>query len=184
MRIHRATGATSVYVTHDQVEAMTMATHVALLRDGRVEQFGHPHELLANPTSSFVATFVGTPPANVVRGVVDADRVEVDGVAVCPPPRGAGRDHLDLLYRAEALDLVAGDGPRTLRCEFSEATPLAGRWVVACHTGSTRLSVVVDEEPRARLGDTVWVRFPEEPEAVFDIETGARVDAGVEAVAS
>jgi hypothetical protein len=100
------------------------------------------------------------------------------------PPRGAGRDHLDLLYRAEALDLVAGDGPRTLRCEFSEATPLAGRWVVACHTGSTRLSVVVDEEPRARLGDTVWVRFPEEPEAVFDIETGARVDAGVEAVAS
>src|SRR5699024_3360279 len=64
LRIHRATGATSVYVTHDQVEAMTMATHVALMRDGQIEQFGPPRALLADPASAFVATFVGTPPAN------------------------------------------------------------------------------------------------------------------------
>ena len=65
LRVHRATGATSVYVTHDQVEAMTMATHVAVLNGCRVEQFGSPEDLVRNPATAFVATFVGTPPAPV-----------------------------------------------------------------------------------------------------------------------
>src|SRR5688500_4288328 len=63
LKVHRATRATSVYVTHDQVEAMTMATHVAVMNRGRVEQFGPPRELSARPATAFVATFLGTPPA-------------------------------------------------------------------------------------------------------------------------
>src|SRR5690554_2817356 len=66
LRVHRATGATSIYVTHDQVEAMTMASHVAVLKDGRVEQFGTPDDLVTKPQTAFVATFVGTPPANLL----------------------------------------------------------------------------------------------------------------------
>src|SRR5690606_16484435 len=66
LRVHRATGATSVYVTHDQVEAMTMASHVAVMNGGRIEQFGSPADLVAQPETAFVATFVGTPPANLV----------------------------------------------------------------------------------------------------------------------
>jgi iron(III) transport system ATP-binding protein len=62
LRVHRATGATSVYVTHDQVEAMTMATRLAVIRDGLVEQFCAPLELLERPASPFV----GTPPANLL----------------------------------------------------------------------------------------------------------------------
>ena len=66
MRLHRATGATTVYVTHDQIEAMTMATHVAVMNHGRLQQFGTPNELLESPATSFVATFVGTPPNNMI----------------------------------------------------------------------------------------------------------------------
>jgi iron(III) transport system ATP-binding protein len=66
LRVHRATGATSIYVTHDQVEAMTMASHVAVLKDGEVEQFGAPDDLVSQPKTAFVATFVGTPPANLI----------------------------------------------------------------------------------------------------------------------
>ncbi|HXV92303.1 MAG TPA: ABC transporter ATP-binding protein, partial [Pseudonocardia sp.] len=80
LRVHRATGATSVYVTHDQVEAMTMATHVALMRDGRIEQFGPPAELLAQPASDFVATFMGTPPANLFDAVVREGRLVLGDV--------------------------------------------------------------------------------------------------------
>lgn len=80
MRIHRATGATSVYVTHDQVEALTMATHIALMRDGRIEQFGSPRELIEEPETAFAATFMGTPPANVIGGVVRGGRLVVGGV--------------------------------------------------------------------------------------------------------
>jgi len=67
LRIHRATGATSVYVTHDQTEAMTMATHVAVMRAGKVEQFTSPRNLILDPASPFVATFIGSPPANLIR---------------------------------------------------------------------------------------------------------------------
>ncbi|TKA94488.1 ABC transporter ATP-binding protein, partial [Cereibacter changlensis] len=66
MRVHRATGATAVYVTHDQIEAMTMATHVAVMNGGRIEQFDPPERLLSDPASAFVARFIGTPPANLI----------------------------------------------------------------------------------------------------------------------
>jgi iron(III) transport system ATP-binding protein len=65
LRVHRATGA-SVHVTHDQVEAMTMATRMAVIRGGLVEQFCAPLELLERPASPFVAAFVGTPPATLL----------------------------------------------------------------------------------------------------------------------
>ncbi|HEU4808209.1 MAG TPA: ABC transporter ATP-binding protein, partial [Homoserinimonas sp.] len=99
VRIHRATGATSVYVTHDQVEAMTMATHVALMRDGVVEQFGSPDDLLSDPASSFVATFIGTPPANVIPAVVSGGVARSGGKAIASLPPSVPIGPIDLMYR-------------------------------------------------------------------------------------
>ena len=73
MRVHRATGAAGIHVTHDQMEALTMATHVAVMKDGRVAQFGTPDDLLDRPATAFVATFMGMPPANMVPVARGAD---------------------------------------------------------------------------------------------------------------
>jgi iron(III) transport system ATP-binding protein len=153
LAVHRATGATSVYVTHDQVEAMTMATHVALMREGRIEQFGPPLELVEQPATAFVATFMGTPPANLILAT-DADGTPVQH-----------------MYRADALRL---DPAGALETRYAETTPLAGRYVVTGMRDGTRISVVAEAPPRLALGDVMRVALPARPDAVFDAATGAR----------
>ncbi|HEX5511466.1 MAG TPA: ABC transporter ATP-binding protein [Actinomycetales bacterium] len=172
LRVHRATGATSVYVTHDQVEAMTMATHVALMRDGRIEQFGTPAELLARPQSAFVATFIGTPPANVLDAQVRGGRFmrddnnlgEAADLDAGPLAEGGA---VQLMYRAESLALVPEGGQGCLAVEFADSTPLAGRHVVAGWASGTRISVVTEQPPEAIVGERLWIRVPDRPDAVF-----------------
>ena len=82
-RLHKRLGATSIYVTHDQVEAMTLADRIVVMHDGRIEQIGSPMELFLNPANTFVAGFLGSPPMNMIRAqVVAGDRgpvAEFDG---------------------------------------------------------------------------------------------------------
>lgn len=177
VRVHRAAGATSVYVTHDQVEAMTMATHVALMRHGRVEQFGRPEDLVERPATSFVATFIGTPPANVVRArVVDGAAVYRGATIADTIPAGIRPGEVDLMYRAESLRLMPIASASTVEAEFTEATPLAGRYVATLRIEGVRVSVVTDARPEARPGDLVHVLFPPAPEAWFDVESGRRIE--------
>ncbi len=175
VRVHRAAGATSVYVTHDQVEAMTMATHVALMRNGRVEQFGRPEELVEQPATAFVATFIGTPPANVVRAHAAGGVLTFRGARVStalPPAILDGE--VDVMYRAESLQLRHSQAPGTVAAEFTESTPLAGRHVATLRIDGMRVSVVTEQRPDARPGDTVHVEFPSVPDAFFDVKTGHR----------
>jgi len=174
LRIHRATGATSVYVTHDQVEAMTMATHVALMRDGRIEQFGSPHDLVARPASTFVATFIGTPPANVLPALVRNGRWLIADQEVGQTTEQEGGE-VWLMYRAESLNLDP-EGPFTL--DVLETSPMAGRWVISGTLAGRRVSVATAENPRAGLGSHVRVALPARPDAVFD-QSGSRLDDGV-----
>ncbi|OZM81764.1 ABC transporter ATP-binding protein [Pseudonocardia sp. MH-G8] len=191
LRIHRATGATSVYVTHDQVEAMTMATHVALMRDGRVEQFGPPADLLDDPASDFVATFMGTPAANVLDAVVRNGRLDHGGTDHGGTDRGgtdlgpanglADGTEVRVMYRPESLWLSsAGAGGPVLRIAFAEATPMAGRVVVTGVVGDparrVRVSVLEDRRPAVEPGDPLLVALPERPDRIFDAATGRRVD--------
>jgi len=71
-RLHNRLGVTSIYVTHDQVEAMTLADRIVVMRDGRIEQTGTPMELFLNPVSTFVASFLGSPPMNMIEARVVA----------------------------------------------------------------------------------------------------------------
>ncbi|NTU85923.1 MAG: ABC transporter ATP-binding protein [Chloroflexales bacterium] len=168
LRVHRATGATSVYVTHDQVEAMTMASHVAVMRAGHVEQFGAPYDLLTAPATPFVATFIGTPPANLIparsEGGVYRYKDLILGAA-----DGVLRPLL-LMYRAESLRLRAEPGERCLPVEFAEATPMAGRVIVTVWEAGRRVTVVCDTREAYRVSDTIFLEFPPRPDAVFPQE--------------
>jgi len=173
LRIHRATGATSIYVTHDQVEAMTMASHVAVMNGGLIEQFGTPEELVARPASTFVATFVGTPPANLVPILPGADGPALAGRIADEALRGSRAAHA--MFRAEEIAVSARPTPRSLALDFAEASPIAGRLMVTGTSGDLRLTAVVDEAPRFAIGDTVHFALPAQPSALF-AASGARLN--------
>ncbi|MEL6641072.1 MAG: sn-glycerol-3-phosphate ABC transporter ATP-binding protein UgpC [Pseudomonadota bacterium] len=85
-RLHQRTGASIVYVTHDQVEAMTLASRIVVLKDGYVQQIGTPAEIYHRPANTFVADFMGSPPMNLVPGTVSGGTLHV-GAFTCPAPR-------------------------------------------------------------------------------------------------
>jgi iron(III) transport system ATP-binding protein len=175
MRLHRATGATAVYVTHDQIEAMTMATHVAVINKGRIEQFGTPQDLVDQPASAFVATFVGTPANNLVPVVKNGSGWTVGGrhMDVAPPT-----DECLAMYRAEQLSVAAAEVPRSLPVELVEVSSIAGRCmatgIAGGIAGGLRLTAVLDRPPPARVGDHAHMVLPAAPAAWF-APTGERI---------
>ena len=190
--IHRATEATSVYVTHDQIEALAMATHIAVLREGRLEQFGTPEELLERPATAFVAEFLGSPAAVLLDGRVRGGELRATPEEVCEELvldtglQVTDGGVLSAMYRPEQLSLVdpvVQEAPqaRSLDVVVLEATPSAGRFVVTVKAddgaragGSRRLSAVTDS--RHPVGARRRLVLPPRPEALFD--AGGRRWAG------
>jgi iron(III) transport system ATP-binding protein len=167
-QVHRATGGTSVYVTHDQVEALALATHIAVMRDGKVEQFGPPAELLEHPATAFVASFLGTPPAVLLDGVASEGSLLRSGV---PIAEVSGDRAVQAMYRPQDV----GFGPTgQLPFDVMESTPLAGRYVVSGLTDGDRVSII-SETPVA-AGTATRLILPAVPTALFGADD-ARVSA-------
>lgn len=166
MRLHRATGATTVYVTHDQIEAMTMATHVAVMNLGTVQQFGTPADLIRDPQTAFVATFVGTPPNNMIPVVKNGTGYRVAGkpMDISPP-----NSECLAMYRAEMLDVAAEETPQTLEMELVEMSTIAGRTMVTALRGDLRLTAITDKQPDGRIGDKVQIELPPNPDCWFGL---------------
>ncbi|MGV1956836.1 ABC transporter ATP-binding protein [Agrobacterium sp. 22-214-1] len=174
MRIHRATGATSVYVTHDQVEAMTMATHVAVLNGGRVEQFGKPIELLRSPQTAFVATFLGTPPANLIPVRRQGDHFVFADTVMADAGMAPSVNEAQLLYRAE--DVVVGSVTDTpsIVARFAEAAPIAGQTMVTAMIGGLRVTAMAQGHFSSVPAEPVTLSFVRSPDAVFS-QQGQRI---------
>jgi sn-glycerol 3-phosphate transport system ATP-binding protein len=117
--LHRRLGTTSLYVTHDQVEAMTLAQRMIVMNAGRVEQIGAPLEVYARPASTFVAAFIGSPPMNLIPGERDGRRVLLgirpEHLEPCPPAEALLNADIDLIEPLGADTLVYGqlDGQGT-----------------------------------------------------------------------
>ncbi|NCW98211.1 MAG: sn-glycerol-3-phosphate ABC transporter ATP-binding protein UgpC [Betaproteobacteria bacterium] len=110
--LHQRLKTTSIYVTHDQIEAMTMADKIVVMRDGIVEQTGSPLELYDHPVNQFVAGFIGSPAMNFLPGIVKGEHVELEGGAKLPMPTNArARDGQKVVYgtRPEHIELAAGN---------------------------------------------------------------------------
>ena len=109
-QIHRETGATTIYVTHDQTEAMTMADRIVVMKDGYVQQVGTPRELYFDPVNVFVAGFIGEPPMNFVRGKVTGGKLKVGKVDVDLSHK-LGKD----LAKYEGKEIVFGFRPEAIK---------------------------------------------------------------------
>ncbi len=174
-RLHSEIGATMIYVTHDQVEAMTLADKIVVLRAGRVEQVGKPMDLYQDPDNKFVAGFIGSPSMNFVEGTITGDKVMAsgfsDGLSVSATLPAEGSKVLVGL-RPEHLTLdAAGD---THSVELTEA--LGG--VSFAHLegpGGERLIVEERGDVRTERGARVGLSIPQEKVYLFDAASEQRI---------
>ena len=109
-QIHRETGATTIYVTHDQTEAMTMADRIVVMKDGYVQQVGTPRELYFDPVNVFVAGFIGEPPMNFVRAAVKGGKMRIGGKDLDLAPKLGKK-----LGEYEGKELVFGFRPESIK---------------------------------------------------------------------
>ncbi len=175
--LHQRLKTTSIYVTHDQIEAMTMADQIVVMRDGIVEQRGRPLELYDHPANLFVAGFIGSPamnflPATLRRGAGGV-RVEVAGGVSVPLPRdAAGEDGQRVVYgtRPEHLAL-AGDG-QGLAAQVVVVEPTGADTQVFAKIGDTEITAVFRERHEFRAGDAIRLAPDHERTHLFDAASG------------
>ncbi|MDP5227610.1 MULTISPECIES: ABC transporter ATP-binding protein [Arthrobacter] len=185
--LHRRLGATFIYVTHDQVEAMTMATRIALLKDGRLEQYGTPAELYDAPASVFAAGFMGSPAMNLMDARLASSNGSVTVMApqleaVLWPGATPERDVV-LGIRPEHLVLHAAGSvaaaPTTgaaLRGTVELTENLGREQLIHCRVGEHRLTATCPREQRWEEGAAVVLSAPASRLHLFDRESGRRLE--------
>lgn len=170
--LQRRLGMTMLYVTHDQVEAMTMADRIVLLKDGRVEQVGTPAELYGRPATLFAASFLGTPPMTLLALEDGPEGAVVAGSTVRVLPGRPGRGRV-LGLRPEAVRLRREGGhPAVVESvEF-----LGADSHLACRIGSERLLVRASGLVDLAAGAEIGLDWPDDAVHLFDAETGRRLE--------
>jgi multiple sugar transport system ATP-binding protein len=169
--LHQRLKTTSLYVTHDQIEAMTMADKIVVMNAGRVEQIGSPLELYDNPANQFVAGFIGSPAMNFVPGKVNAGGISVGaGIELPNPTRNLepGRDVL-LGVRPEHLAV----DPSGVPVEVVVVEPTGADTQIFCKLAGTDVTAVVRERHAFRPGEAV--RLKPQLTYLFDPSSGARL---------
>jgi multiple sugar transport system ATP-binding protein len=178
--LHQRLTTTSVYVTHDQIEAMTMADRIVVMHAGVVEQVGEPLELYDRPTNLFVAGFIGSPAMNFMEATIKRNggapsAVTADGTALPMSPDGGGRDGQKVVYgiRPEHLDLAESGG---LEAEVAVVEPTGAEILVFTRLAGQDVAVVFKERHKFRPGDKIGLTPHAGTMHVFDKESGQRID--------
>jgi multiple sugar transport system ATP-binding protein len=175
--LHQRLHATSVYVTHDQIEAMTMADRIVVLQDGRVEQIGTPLELYDHPANLFVAGFIGSPAMNFIqarlrRGDATMSVIANDG---CTLPNGrdhGGLDGQQVMYSFRPEQVTLGAAGEGIPAKVLVIEPTGAGTHVYCEACGSQICAVIAERCSFKPGETLWVKPKIELVHVFDSATG------------
>ncbi|MBN9038058.1 MAG: sn-glycerol-3-phosphate ABC transporter ATP-binding protein UgpC [Rhizobiales bacterium] len=170
--LHQRLGVTTIYVTHDQIEAMTLADRVVVMNGGVIEQMGPPLELYDRPESLFVAAFIGSPPMNFLEGTPDdAGRLIVDDrLAMALPVKLAGSGRVTIGFRPEHIHLGEAGWPATV----SVVEPTGSETQITARMDDHVVRVLVRGRTEARPGDTIHLSVKPADLHVFDGATGRR----------
>jgi multiple sugar transport system ATP-binding protein len=170
--LHQRLKTTTVYVTHDQIEAMTMADRIVVMHDGIIEQIGTPLELFDRPGNLFVAQFIGSPAMNVFAGTVRGGAVEALG-ARWPLPAGLGQEGQGVSYGIRPTDLrLAEDG---IAATVEVVEPTGAETELLLTVGGEKLVAVLHGRTPAGPGDTVFLAPEAQHAHVFDGTSGRRL---------
>jgi multiple sugar transport system ATP-binding protein len=174
--LHQRLGATMIYVTHDQIEALTLADRIAVMRDRRIQQLGTPQDVYQRPANRFVATFVGSPAMSFVAGQLQDGwftapdlQVNLDGYDFATPP-GQGQK-VELGIRPEHVQ--RNDTGHA--CTITMVEPMGADLLAWTRLGDAPLSIRMAAETRIAVGDPIRIALPARHLSLFDIATGTRL---------
>jgi multiple sugar transport system ATP-binding protein len=179
--LHQRLKTTSIYVTHDQIEAMTMGDKIVVMRDGRIEQTGSPLDLYDHPANQFVAGFIGSPAMNFLPGTLrrasGMAQIELnDGTRIDAPLRAGGSDGQPIIYGTRPEHLILADsGGIPARVVVMEPTGMDT--FVACRHEGIELSAVFRERHDFAPGSTIHLVPDLQRAHLFDAGTGQRLAA-------
>ncbi|MDP9137182.1 MAG: ABC transporter ATP-binding protein [Pseudomonadota bacterium] len=171
-RLCHRLGATTLYVTHDQAEALTMADLVAVLRDGQLQQVAPPDEIYDTPANRFVALFVGSPAMNFLRAAIDDGLLRTGGATL---PLGPDRRRAcleggvrELGIRPEDVRFAADGDPHALKGEIYVVEPMGNETLVQVRVGDERLTVRARRGFTAPVGTAAGITFDPQDACFFD----------------
>jgi ABC-type sugar transport system ATPase subunit len=159
-RLHRELGTTMIYVTHDQGEAMTLGSRIAIMRHGEIVQIGTPMDLYRRPVNTFVATFLGSPPMNLIQDLRNGSTMTVG-------------------IRPEDVEVAttAGDGWEQARTLVVE--PMGSETLLTLEHRSQRIVARVAGDRSFTPDQPAWIRLPPDRVLMFDASNGTRIDPGI-----
>ncbi|WP_027037021.1 ABC transporter ATP-binding protein [Mesorhizobium ciceri] len=174
--LHQRLKTTTIYVTHDQIEAMTMADKIVVMRDGRIEQVGAPLELFDRPANLFVAGFIGSPSMNLLKGVMrkgDKPAVDIAGTLFPIASGNAAQDGQAVVYgvRPEHLEIH----PDGVPAKISVVEPTGSETLVFLRFGEGEMVALFRERHDFKPGDTLKLKPRLDQIHLFDAETGKRL---------
>ena len=190
-RLHFENGSTSIYVTHDQVEAMSLADRIVVMHDGMLQQVGTPTEVYLHPANLFVAQFIGSPVMNIsATRVSEADgnaRIDLDSASFDLPrellgmleQKQASRD-LSLGVRPEGVIVSREDKPGYRAAEAHLIQPFGGFDIVDLRFGEKTLRARTTSGYVGKAGERVWARIEPSQAHFFDTKSGASLDIRLE----
>ncbi|MES2845778.1 MAG: sn-glycerol-3-phosphate ABC transporter ATP-binding protein UgpC [Pseudomonadota bacterium] len=171
--LHHTLKTTTIYVTHDQIEAMTLADRVVVMNHGLVQQVGTPTEIYDRPANAFVASFIGSPAMNLIagritQGTFGADGMQVAGLAAADGPVTLG-------FRAEDASVVADGG--NIAAPVYSMELLGDATLVSVRIGEALVSIRASKDFRIDIGAPLQIRVPLQAVHLFDQSSGARLVA-------
>jgi multiple sugar transport system ATP-binding protein len=178
-KLQKDFGITTIYVTHDQVEAMTMGDKVAVLNEGKLQQVGHATQIYFKPANVFVAGFIGTPPINFFDCTITKEPYTFDaGEFKYPVPETllekAKEWPSQLILGLRPQDVIAHTKSQKglIKAKLEIDEPLGDRQVLDLKVGEYLVKALVSPDLKANLGDEMWLEFPGDKLYVFDRKTG------------
>ncbi len=172
---------TTIYVTHDQIEAMTLADIIVVMREGRIEQVGAPLEVYDRPINAFVAGFIGSPPMNLIEGVLRLNGgppvVEASGLRLPLDAVPKGETGQQVIYgiRPGALDRLPDSAPGAIAAQIEVVEPTGDELYAHVMAGGIRLHVALAGRPVVEIGDPIALKPRPGSVHLFDAESGRRI---------
>jgi ABC-type sugar transport system ATPase subunit len=178
-RLHQSSGATTIYVTHDQVEAMTMSTCIAVMKEGVLQQMDTPEKVYHFPANLFVADFIGNPKVNLLDGeIVGKDRVSLGQFTIAVPTgRAAGKVVVGMRPEDIVIHTQPGEGAE----EFVtySVLPSGSESIILARRGDMEITVKVMGTSRLKTDEKIWLSFDAASLNLYQKESGALLDSGI-----
>lgn len=176
-QIHKEIGATTIYVTHDQTEAMTMADRIVVMKDGYIQQVGTPHDLYFEPANAFVAGFIGEPPMNFIRGTVTNGTISfgTQKISLAEKMGGKAKEYegkpIIFGFRPEGIVLGEASDSYKIGCEVELTEMLGDNTNVYITSGEDQAILKVDPHNTPALDSEIVFSIPYKNVYLFDGET-------------